>query len=100
MVHRFERTETRRGEVAADVRPVLSHYISTRILFAHHSFSISAEADARGAIASDPSNFASYKALAVALGKKSRYTVFAPSCSHYLTFVKPCWSWRKGATLV
>jgi hypothetical protein len=36
-------------------------------------FSIAAEADARSAVAAAPTHFAAFKALAVALGKKSRF---------------------------
>ncbi len=35
--------------------------------------SVAAEADARSAVQAGPTHFAAFKALAVALGKKSRY---------------------------
>jgi hypothetical protein len=38
-------------------------------------YRVAAEADARSAIAAAPTHFAAFKALAVALGKKSRFAV-------------------------
>ncbi len=47
---------------------------------------VAAEADARIAIAAAPTNYAAFKALAVALGKKSRFARhFFCSCSRQPT---------------
>jgi hypothetical protein len=43
------------------------------VFFSHSFVRIAAEADARIAIAAAPTNYAAFKALAVALGKKSRF---------------------------
>jgi len=47
------------------------------LLVSNACFRVAAEADARSAIEAGPSHFAAFKALAVALGKKSKYGLFA-----------------------